>query len=151
MKNCANLKLCIQHFLITVQSSSSAVLTCRVYSSTHHQQCGSAGVYLCTSSVVLNFRVLFTYIISSVEVQGVFIYIARSVKVQVVFIFIVSRLELVGAFIFIVSSRVRPFRLKKNFAYKWKEAKLDPFRMCFACSLEKCITIFALLFASFLF
>ncbi len=33
--------------------------------------------------------------------------------------------------------RVRQFHLKFYFAYKWNEAKLDLFRMCFACSLVK--------------
>ncbi len=50
-----------------------------------------------------------------------------------------------------MESRVRPFRLKKFFAYKRNEAKLDPFRMCFACSLEKFSYIFSLHFAYFRF
>ncbi len=50
-----------------------------------------------------------------------------------------------------VTRKVSPFRFKKIFAYKWKEAKLDPFRMCFACSLQKFRSIFSLLFAVFRF
>ncbi len=48
-------------------------------------------------------------------------------------------------------TRVRPFRLNIFFAYKRNKAKLDPYRMCFACSLEKFCSIFSLLFASFRF
>jgi hypothetical protein len=48
-------------------------------------------------------------------------------------------------------ARVRPFRFKKIFACKRNEAKLDPFRMCFACSLQKFRSMFSLLFASFRF
>jgi hypothetical protein len=36
-----------------------------------------------------------------------------------------------------VQIRVRPFRLKNFFACKRNEAKLDPYRMYLACSLEK--------------
>ncbi len=46
------------------------------------------------------------------------------------------------------ATRVRPFRLKKFFAYKRNKAKLDPFHMCFACSLQNFTSIFSLLFAS---
>jgi hypothetical protein len=44
-------------------------------------------------------------------------------------------------------TRVRPFRLI-FFAFKRNDAKLDPFRTCFACSLDKISFIFSLLFAS---
>jgi hypothetical protein len=50
-----------------------------------------------------------------------------------------------------IPSRVSPFRFQKFFAYKRKEAKLDPFRKCFACSLQKFRSIFSLLFAFFRF
>jgi hypothetical protein len=46
---------------------------------------------------------------------------------------------------------VRPFRLNFFFAYKRNEAKWDPFRICFTCSLQKFRSIFSLLFASFRF
>jgi hypothetical protein len=35
----------------------------------------------------------------------------------------------------LIPSRVRPFRLKKFFAYKRNKANLDPFHMCFTISL----------------
>jgi hypothetical protein len=45
-----------------------------------------------------------------------------------------------------VGTRVRQFRLKNCYAYKRNEAKLDPFRMCFTCLLEKISSIFSLRF-----
>jgi hypothetical protein len=49
---------------------------------------------------------------------------------------------------FSLPGRVSPFRLKVCFAYKRNKAKMDPYRTCFACSLEKLCSIFTLLFAS---
>jgi hypothetical protein len=46
---------------------------------------------------------------------------------------------------------MRPFCLNIFFAYKRNKAKLDLFRMCFACSLENFSSIFSLLFACFRF
>ncbi len=34
-------------------------------------------------------------------------------------------------------TRARLFHIKTKFAYKRNEAKLDLFRMCFACSIKK--------------
>jgi hypothetical protein len=50
-----------------------------------------------------------------------------------------------------IHSRVRPFRLKKIFAYKRNKANLDPFHMCFTISLINFTYLFSLLFAYFRF
>jgi hypothetical protein len=39
------------------------------------------------------------------------------------------------------------FKVILTVAYKQNEAKFDPFRMCFACSIKKNISIFSLSFA----
>jgi hypothetical protein len=49
---------------------------------------------------------------------------------------------------FAVVTRVSLFHFNKFFAYKRNEAILHPFCMSFACSLQKFISLFSLLFAS---
>jgi hypothetical protein len=46
---------------------------------------------------------------------------------------------------------VRPYRLKKIFAYKRTKANLDQFHMCFTISLQNFTSLFSLLFAYFRF